>query len=106
MRTFPRCLATFREMVKERGERLRRLTLDDLKQLEGAPVERLTVESRPAVIGIIVQPKANDSLRAVVQGFMNARVVPFVKHVALDGFYKHQGETVTPMPDPEFAEFD
>jgi hypothetical protein len=93
-------------MVNDRGLRLRELTLDDLKQLGDEPTERLTVESRPSVIGVIVQPKENGSLRVVVQGFMNARLIPFVQHVALDGFYKHPDGSVTAMLAEEFYEFD
>jgi hypothetical protein len=110
MRTFPKSLAAFRKIVNERGERLRQLTFDDLEQLirplEKGAVEQLTVESRPAKIGIIVQPRPDGRLRVVVQGFMDARFVPLVKHVALDGFYKNPDETVDPMSDDEFCEFD
>jgi hypothetical protein len=110
MRTFPKALASFREIVNERGQKLRQLKFEELRQLikslpEG-PIERLTVDSRPATIGIIVEPKADGTLRVVVQGFMNARHVPLVKHVALDGFYKRPDETVAPMPAVEFYEFD
>jgi hypothetical protein len=103
MRTFPKSLATFRHIVDERGERLRKLTFECLKQLS-PPTEHITVESRPATISIIVQPKPDGSLRVVVQGFMKARFVPG-EHVALDGFYKHPDGTVTPMPANEFYEF-
>lgn len=68
-------------------------------------MEHIAVESRPATISIIVQGNADGSLRVVVQGFMKARFVPG-SHVALDGFYKHQDESVTSMPDEEFHEFD
>jgi hypothetical protein len=104
MRTFPKSLATFRTVVEERGERLRRFRFADLRGLT-EPIEHITVESRPATIAIIVQTNPNGSLRVVVQGFMKARFVPG-KHVALDGFYKHPDESVTPMPDEEFYEFD
>jgi hypothetical protein len=105
MRTFPKSLAAFRKIVDERGERLRQLTFEGLKQLTNEPPERITVESRPATISIIVQPKPDGSLRVVIRGFMKARFVPG-KHVALDGFYKHPDGTVTPMPATEFYEFD
>jgi hypothetical protein len=111
MRTFPKSLGVFQQIVNERGERLRQLSFDDLEQLvrpslEGATIERLTVETRPARIGIIVQPRPDGKLRVVVQGFMAARFMPLVKLVALDGFYKRPDETVDPMPDDEFCEFD
>jgi hypothetical protein len=105
MRTFPKSLATFRKIVEERGEQLRKLTQEELKKLAAGPTEQLTVESRPATIGIIVQPTPDGRLRIVVQGFMKARFVPG-KHVALDGFYKHPDGTVSEMPSEEFYQFD
>jgi hypothetical protein len=105
MRTFPKSLATFRKIVNERGEGLRKLTQDELKKLAAEPTEHLMVESRPATIGIIVQPKPGGTLRVVIQGFMKARFIPG-KHVALDGFYKHPDGTVSTMPSKEFYEFD
>ena len=69
------------------------------------PAEQLVIDSRPATIEIIVQPRPDARLRVVVQGFMNARFIPG-KHVALDGFYKHPDGTVSAMPDGEFSEFD
>lgn len=105
MRTFPKSLATFREIVKQRGDALRRLTLDQLTKLAKEPPETLTVDSRPATIGLIVQSRPDGSCRVVIQGFMKARFVPG-RHVALDGFYKHPDGTVSVMPDKEFYEFD
>jgi len=109
MRTFPKSLAVLRRIVNERGEKLRQLDYVELrkrpKPLEDGEVEHLTVDSRPATIGIIVEPKPDGALRVVVQGFMNARFVPLLKHVALDGFYKHPNQSVTQMPDAEFYEF-
>jgi hypothetical protein len=110
MRTFPKSLGAFRRIVNERGDELREASFEELKRLikplpEGQ-VEHLTFDSRPATIGILVEPKPDGTLRVVVQGFMNSRLVPLVKHVALDGFYKHPDETVTTMPNAEFYEFD
>jgi len=105
MRTFPKSLATFRKIIDERGEQLRKLTQEELKKLGAEPPEQLIFDSRPTTIGIIVQSKPDGNLRVVIQGFMKARFVPG-KHVALDGFYKHPDGTVTPMPDEEFYEFD
>ena len=104
MRTFPKSLAPFRKIVDERGRQLRKLTQEELRTIGTAPLEELTVERRPATIGVIVQPKSDGSLRVVIQGFMKARFVPG-KHVALDGFYKHRDGTVSAMPDEEFCEF-
>ena len=106
MRTYPKPLVTFRKIVNERGERLRKLAFEDVKQLADAPLEHLTVESRPATIGIIVEPLPSGGIRVVVQGFMKTRFIPYCKHVALDGFYKYSDETVAPMPQSEFYQFD
>lgn len=105
MRTFPRSLATFRKIVDKRGEQLRKLPFEDIKQLAAEPTEHLIVESRPATISIIAQPLPSGALRVVVQGFMKARFVPG-SHVALDGFYKYADGSVAPMPEREFSEFD
>lgn len=71
MRTFPKSLASFRNIVKQRGEQLRQLSFEELRNLarpfsEGE-VERLTVESRPATIGIIGErsPSASGQTRRV-----------------------------------------
>jgi hypothetical protein len=105
MRTFPKSLATFRKMICERGEQLRKLTHEELKKLAAERPEQLIFDSRPATIGIIVQSNPDGSLRVVIQGFMKARFIPG-KHVALDGFYKYRDGTVSAMPDKEFYEFD
>ena len=104
MRTFPKSLATFRQIVNERGERLRKLPFEELKRLGDAPIDHLVVESRPATIGIIVQPLPGGGIRVVLQGFMKAKILG--QNVALDGFYKYPDETVVPMPDSEFYQFD
>ena len=104
MRTFPTALSKFRAIVSERGERLRRVPFEELKRLGNSPIEHLTVESRPATIGIVVQPLPDGGIRLVVQGFMKAKLLGQI--VALDGFYKYADETVTPMPAEEFYQFD
>jgi hypothetical protein len=105
MRTLPKSLAKFQQIVNERGEGLRTLSFEDLKQEVNQSTQHFSVESRPATISVIVQPRPDGSLRVVVQGFMKARHLPG-KHVAIDGFYKHPDGTVTPMDSGEFYEFD
>lgn len=105
MRTFPKSLAAFRKLICERGEQLRKLSLEQLKKVAADPPEQLTFDSRPTTIGIIAQLQPDGSLRVVIQGFMKARFIPG-RHLALDGFYKHPDGTVSPMPDNEFHEFD
>ena len=106
MRTIPRSLATFRDLVNARGFNLRDLSYQEIEQLSDSPIEELVVDSRPATIATIVQPMPDASLRVVLQGFMNAKLFPVLKHVALDGFYKYPDGTVKPMLDDEFYDFD
>ena len=104
MRTLPKSLATLRRIVERRGKQLRGLAFEELKQVTSQPIEHLTVEARPATIGIIVQPLPDGGLRVVIQGFMKARLIGG-HHVALDGFYKYPDGTVAAMPSEEFYEF-
>jgi hypothetical protein len=104
VRTFPKALSTFRDIVNERGARLRKLPFEELARLGETPIEHLSVESRPATIGIIVEPLPSGGIRVVVQGFMKAKLLG--QSVALDGFYKNPDGTVAPMPNEEFYEFD
>jgi hypothetical protein len=87
MRTFPKALLKFQAIVNERGAALPALPFEELVRRGEAPIEHVTVESRPATIGIIVQPLASGGIRVVVQGFMKAKLVG--QNVALDGFYKY-----------------
>jgi len=104
VRTFPKELAGFREMVNARGEALRKLPLEDLKRLNAEPTEHVTVGARPATISVIVLDAVDGGVQVVVQGFMKARLIG--KDVALDGFYKHPDGSVSPMHDKEFYAFD
>jgi len=109
MRTFPRALATFQQLVNERGERLRGLSFAELEQLARPPVgpsgENLTVESRPATIATVVERWPDGRLRVVLHGALKPRLLPFGHHVAMDGFYKHPDGSLTQMSDEEFNAF-
>jgi hypothetical protein len=105
MRTFPKSLATFRKIICDRGEQLRKLSQEELKKLAAERPEQLIFDSRPTTIGIIVQSNPDGSIRVVIRGFMKARFI-LGKHVALDGFYKYPDGSVSEMPDKEFYEFD
>jgi hypothetical protein len=96
-------LAKFRALVKQRGEYLRQLPLEELTRFATRPTEHLNVESRPATIDIIVQSLPEGGIRVVIQGFVKTWIG---KDVALDGFYKYSDETCAPMPDEELLEFD
>jgi hypothetical protein len=104
MRTFPKELSKFQDMVNERGAALRKLTVEELKPMGSLPIEHVMVKERRATIGIIVQPVQRGGIRVVVQGFMKAKLLG--QNVALDGFYKYPDGTVAPMPDEELCWFD
>ena len=106
MRTFPRSLAAFRQMVEERGKRLRALSFAELERLTRAPSqESVSVDGRPATITTTVERWPDGTLRVVLRGLMKPRYLPFGHDVAMDGFYKHSNGSVTPMADREFNEF-
>ena len=109
MHTLPRALATFQQLVNERGERLRRLSFAELERLARPPMgligETLTVESRQATIATVVEPWHDGTLRVVLHGSMKPRFLPFGHQVAMDGFYKHPDGSVTRMSDREFNAF-
>jgi hypothetical protein len=105
MRTFPRSLAGFRKVVKDRCDQLRAATYDDLTKLKTKPTEHFTFDSRPATIRFFIDLMPDGRLRIVAQGFMRARFIPG-KHVALDGFYKHLDGNVSPINHDELYEFE
>src|SRR5689334_1390567 len=104
MRTFPKALAQFREIVEHRALQLRTLPVEELRRLDGT-TEHLDVDSRPSTMSIIVQPQPSGATRVIVQGFMKAKLL-WVSHVALAGFYKYPDNTTADMPNDEFWEFD
>ena len=110
MRAVPPALATFRELVNERGQRLRALSFAELERLVRPPLgpvgENLTVDSRQGTIVTVVERRDDGRLRVVLHGTMQPRLLPFGHHIAMDGFYKHPDGTVSPMPEREFYEFD
>jgi hypothetical protein len=106
MRTFPRELAAFRKLVDERAAALRQLPYDVLQAYGKSMPEAVTVEGRPATIGIIVQSASDNRLRIVLQGFMPGRFLRRLQNVALAGFYKHANGSWSAMPDDELDQFD
>jgi hypothetical protein len=90
--------------VNGRGAPLRQLSFEELTRLGETPIEHLIVESRPATIGIIVQPLPSGGIRGVGHRFIQAKVLG--RSVALDGCYKYPDGTAAPMPEEDFYEFD
>ena len=93
-------------MVNERGNRLRKLGYEQLKHLTDAPTEQISVESRSATISLIVQFLPSDAIRVVVQGFMKGRLLPMIRDVALDAFYKYPDETMASLTADDLYKFD
>ncbi|HEX4597664.1 MAG TPA: hypothetical protein VH278_07750 [Burkholderiaceae bacterium] len=89
-------------MVEERGVRLRQLPFAKLTE---QPVEEVMLGSRRGTIATIVITSPNGGVKVVVQGFLEHRFFPG-SSVALDGFYKYPDETIAPMSNDEFWEFD
>jgi hypothetical protein len=102
MRTFPKSLATFRQIVDKRGEDLRARTWEQITAL-ALTIEHIMVESRPATISIMTEG-VGDQLRVVIRGFMKNKYFPG-SSLALVGFYKHRDGHVTTMPDEEFHRY-
>jgi hypothetical protein len=100
-----KAFAKFEIMVNERGYQLRRLTYEQLKQLE-KPTEYIMVESQRATIATIVTPVASDEIRVVVKGCLKKRFWPMIYSVALDGFNKFSDETIVPLAREDLREFD
>jgi len=104
MKTWPKSLAAFQQLVNERGQSLRSMSIEEIARVAEAPEERFVFDGRESTIGIIVQPQKDASHRVVVQGFMKAKILG--KNVALDGFYKWPDGSITEMSAEEFYEFD
>ena len=102
---FQRSYAAFQDIVKERGNQLRKLAYNQLKQLD-EPTEYFKVESRPARVSIIVLSLSGDELIVVVQGFLKVRFVPLISKVALDGFHKFSDGSMAPLTREETWRFD
>jgi hypothetical protein len=101
-------LIHFKQLVNERGDRLRRLTFEQLKQLEDKPVEYVIVESHRGRIATIVEREMLPSggIRVVVQGFLKKRLLPMAWNVVLDGFYKYPDQTTAPLTREDKWDFD
>ena len=97
-------LKQFRRMVNERGERLRKLPFQTLKQTILEP-ERITIGRRQGTIAVIVDSRLSGGVIVVVQGFMDGRLLPFLKDVALDGFYKYPDETIAPLTQQDMWDY-
>ena len=92
-------------MAKTRGDRLRQLSKTELLKLQDGSIEHVTLDGRFGTFATIIEECRDHSLRVVIQGFLQTHWFPG-KHVALDGFYKHENGTVSPLPDDEFYSFD
>ena len=76
MRTLPRALGTFRDLIEKRVAALRDFSFDELQDLASTPTETLSVEGRSAEVFTIVEPMPCGRLRVVLQGSMKTRFLP------------------------------
>lgn len=105
MRTIPRALGPFRDLVEDRAEALRALSFEELQRLDPEARESLTIESRPAEIFTIVELMPCGRLRVVLQGSMKPRFLPLGRHMAVAGFYKSPNGSVGELSDSDIHEF-
>jgi hypothetical protein len=96
----------FRKLIFQKGQELRSLSYDTLLKLVDTPTEQVELSGRRGTIDLIIEPCSGERLRVVIQGFLHARLIPLVKSVELDGFYKHQNGTVSLMEHKEFYDYD
>src|SRR5260370_42248573 len=95
----------FRQMAMDRGRRLRDLPFSRLAEMTGEPSEEVTFGARQGTVSVIVERWDDARLRVVVQGFLKWSWLP-VKSVALYGFYKQSGGSITEMRDAELYGHD
>lgn len=69
------------------------------------PREVVLVDGRRGDLSLIVETCDNGKLKIIVQGFLGSWF-PKMKHVELDGFYKHPDGSITEMQDAEFYGYD
>ena len=94
-------------MVDERGAHLRSQGFEELlRRSKSHSGESVSVDSRPASIVTMIDMMPDGSVRVVVKGEMEPRLLPIGHHVAIDGFYKFPDHRVVPMTDRELYEFD
>lgn len=98
----------FQKRVDEHGIVLRTKTRSELLRLNDAPVQEVELQGQAGMIVFIVEEEPEGSLRIVVQGSLDTKSLPRVgvKHVALDGFRMNADDTLSPLRDEEYYEFD
>ena len=98
----------FQKRVEEHCIMLRTKSRSELLGLNDAPVEEVDLGGQAGTIAFILEEETKGSLRIVVQGFLDTKLLPSigVKHVALDGFRMNADDTLSPLRDEEFYEFD
>ena len=101
-------LEDFRSLVNERGRELRLRSRAQLLELQDCPTETVQIDGQVGTIDLIVEEEPEGSLRVVIQGFLDTKWLPRlgIKNVALDGFRIHIDDSIHPLRDEEFYEFD
>ena len=103
MRTFPKALAPFRELVRRRANEIKVLTWQQIVELPKDQTEDVMVGKHRGAISIIVECET-ERLRVVIQGFLKHRFLPG-SSIAMEGFVKERNDNVIPMTDDELVDY-
>ena len=95
----------FRQMVRERGQKLRLLACERLLVMTNESVERVNVGTRKGTIATFCEIRDGERVAVVLRGDLDTWL-PRIKSVARDGFYKHRDGSVTDIPDDELYDYD
>ncbi len=103
-----KAIEEFQKLVDENGIVLRTKSRSALLRLKDAPIEEVNLQGQAGTIAFIVEEEPEGSLRIVVQGFLDTKLLSSVgiKHVALDGFRMNADNSLSSLRDEEYREFD
>jgi len=98
-------ITQFQRLADERSAKLSTLTFAELVGHAADP-ETVKVGGRAGSLCTYVEHRQNGTLRVVVHGLLRFKWIPFMSSVAVQGFYKHPDDTITPIPEDEYNELD
>ena len=98
-------ITQFQRLADERSAKLSTLTFAELVGHAIDP-ETVKVGGRAGSLCTYVEHRQNGTLRVVVHGLLRFKWIPFMSSVAVQGFYKHPDDTISPIPEDEYNELD
>ena len=98
-------IAHFQRLADERSAKLSTLTFAELVRHAADP-ETVKVGGRTGSLCTYVEHREDGTLRVVVHGLLRFKWIPFMNSVAVQGFYKHPDDTISPIPEYEYNEVD